>query len=133
MGARGSFGKAFGLGRLETGRDLGKVFAVDEAEKEALVFEAAVGIVFVMLLNPNLGPVFRCSVEAEGRSRVGFAAAGAPASTSRSFLGGNGRGAVNRGAGKRDIGRGRPLDFPAVAVFSSMVADHHSERGNLAA
>lgn len=132
MDARGSFGKGFGLGRLETGRDRGRVFALDEAEKDALVFEAAVGIVFVILLNPNLGPVFRCSVEADGRSRVGFAPAG-PAPTSRSFLGGNGRGAVNRGAGKRDIGRGRPLDFPAVAMFSSMVADHHSERVNLGA
>lgn len=105
---------------------------MDEAEKEALPVDAAVGIVFVMLLNPNLGPVFRCSVEAEGRSRVGFAPAG-PAPTSRSFLGGNGRGAVNRGAGKRDIGRGRPLDFPAVAVFSSIVADHQYERVNVGA
>lgn len=94
---------------------------MDEAATGALIFEAAVGILFVILLNPNLGPVFRCSVEAEGRSRVGFAPA-EPIPTSRSSLGGNGRGALNRGAGKRDIGRGRPLDFPAAAVFSSMVA-----------
>lgn len=119
--ALGSFGRALGAGRLEICCGRGRVLAVEELETEWLAFVAARGAVFVVLLEPNLGPVFRCSVDAEGRSRVVLAPVG-PVAPARSVLGCNGRGTVVRGAGKRDIGRGRPLDFPAGAVLSSMAA-----------
>lgn len=107
---------------------------VEEAKAEAVVLEAVGGtmfvllfvLLFVQLLNPNRGPVLRCPVEADGRSRIDLAPAGAPAGpapTARSLLSaGKGRVVVTRGAGKRDIGRGRPLVLPEGAAFSSMAA-----------
>lgn len=124
LDARGSFGRGFELGRLETGRGRGRAFVVEETEAEVLVLEAVGLITFVVLLNPNLGPVFRYSVEADGRSRIDLAPAVAPAGpgpAARSLLEGEGRVVVTRGAGKRDIGRGRPLDLPAWAGVCSMV------------
>lgn len=126
MEALGSFGRAFKVGRLETGRARGRDFAVEDfavedIDAEALALVAVSGKLLLVLLVPNIGPVFRCSVEADGRSRVAFAPTG-PAVPARLSLDGDGRSVVMRGAGKRDIGRGRPLDLPGVAVFSSMAA-----------
>lgn len=90
-----------------------------EAEAETWALVAAEGAMLVVLFIPNLGVVFRCSIEAEGRSRVVLRGPAAPA---RLSLDSDGRSVVARGAGKRDIGRGRPLDLPAGAVLSSIVA-----------
>lgn len=128
LDARGSLGRGFALGRLETGRGRGRVFAVEDAEEEVLILEteAVRGATFVVLLdpNPNFGPVLRCSVEADGLSRRDLAPAGS-APAARSLLDGKGRFVVTRGAGKRDIGRGMPRDLAVGAVFSSMVASRH--------
>lgn len=115
--ALGSLGKALDVGKLETGRGLGRVFA-------AVAFVVAGGGMLERLLMPKLEAEAKRSLEAAGRSRLFFSAAGASATPYPAKLSfeGDGRRAVDLGVGRRDIGRGRPLDLPGRDLFSAMAA-----------
>lgn len=114
----GSFGCDFEVGRYEVGRGLGRVFAAVGIELVgfALVIGGGRLVKFPM---PKLEPAFRRSLEAEGRRRESFPSL--PMLPDRFSLDGDGRMALDLGVGKRDIGRGRPLDLPVAGLLSSMV------------
>lgn len=113
----GSFGCEFEVGRYEVGRGLGSVFAAIGVEWAggALVMGGGKLVKFPI---PKLGLVFKRSLEAEGRKRVVFTSG--PMPLDKFSFDADGRMAVDLGIGRRDIGRGRPLDLPAAGLFSSM-------------
>lgn len=107
----GSFGSELEVGRYEVGRGLGRVFAAVGVRLEGFALVIGGGR-FVKFPIPKLGPALKRSLEAEGRKRVGFASP--PLFPDKFSLDGDGRMPVDLGVGRRDIGRGRPLDLPAV-------------------
>lgn len=117
----GSFGCELVVGRYEVGRGLGRVFCAVELVDVAV---AGFGLLigggrFVKLPMPKLELAFRRSLEGEGRKRVFLIS---PPRLARRFsLDADGRTVLGLGIGNRDIGRGRPLDLPATALFSSIL------------
>lgn len=122
--ARGSLGTTLGVGKIETGRGLGRVFAAVVVEVGGLALVVAGGGMFERLLMPKLEAAANRSLEAAGRSRMLFSTLGASATAypAKLSLEGDGRGAVDLGMGRRDIGRGRPLDLPGRDLFSAIAA-----------
>lgn len=123
--ALGSFGTELNVGRLEIGRGLWRVFA----PLEVVFVVGAVGLAlliaggtFVRLLIPKLDAAARRSLEAAGRKRMPFPPPSPPPFPTKLSFDGEGRGAVDLGVGRRDIGRGRPLDLPGMTLLSSIVA-----------
>lgn len=110
------------VGRLETGRGLERVFAVVEMVGAALRLAVVGGGMFEMLLVPKTEPVARRSLEADVRSRGVLASPGPVGAAARLSLDGARRRGmpVGLGAGRRDIGLGRPLVLPAGSLLSSM-------------
>lgn len=134
--ALGSFGRELEVGRLEIGRDLGSVFAVFEVVAAGFIVAAAAAGRFVMLLMSKLVPVARRSLEAAGRRRLLLASIGtppcpAPIFSARLSFDGDGRSEGVLGMGRRDMGRGRPLDLPAGTLFSSIIPVADLFRGPL--
>lgn len=113
----GSLGCEYEVGRYDVGRGLGRVFAAVGIELVGFTLVIGGGR-FVKFPMPKLEPLFRRSLEAEGRRRVCFPSL--PMLSDRFSFEGDGRMAVALGAGRRDIGRGRPLDLPA-SLLSSMI------------
>lgn len=105
------------MGRYEAGRGLGRVFAAVGVELVGFVLVIGGGRL-VKFPIPKLGPDFKRSREAEGRKRVPFTSP--PMLPDMLSFDGDGRRAVDRGVGRRDIGRGSPLDLPGAGTLSSM-------------
>lgn len=124
--ALGSFGTELNVGRLETGRGLGSVFGPLEdvfgVEAVDLAVVIAGGGMFVRLLMPKLDAAAKRSLEAAGRKRVPRPPSSVPPFPFKLSFDGDGRSAVDLGVGRRDIGRGRPLDLPGGILVSSIVA-----------
>lgn len=110
------------VGRLATGRGLERVFAVVEMAGATLRLAVVGGGMFEMLLVPKTEPVARRSLEADVRSRGVLASPGPVGAAARLSLDGARRRGmpVGLGAGRRDIGLGRPLVLPAGSLLSSM-------------
>lgn len=119
----GSLGTVLEVGRLEIGRGLGRVLAVDEIEAAGFVSVILVGGTLALLFVAKADPVARRSLEAAGRKRMLLPSAGFPPYPTKLSIDGEGRKAVVLGMGRRDMGRGRPLplDLPGGALFSSIV------------
>lgn len=114
------------MGRLEVGRGLRSVFAVFEVSAAGFIVAAAAAGKFVVLLMSKPDPVARRSLEAAGRRRMLLASLGIPPFppplvSHRLSFDGDGRSEGVLGMGRRDIGRGRPLDLPAETLFSSII------------
>lgn len=114
--AFGSLGWGLKVGRLEVGRGLGRLRAKGE-------FLDAVGegsLVVLLIPEVEAGGARR-SLEAAGRKREGLISGAA----ARLSLDCDGRRAVGMpvdlGMGRREVGRGRALVFPAWSLFSSIV------------
>lgn len=122
--ALGSLGTVLEVGRIEIGRGLARVLAVDGVVTAGLVLVLLVGGAFELLFVEEAGPGAKRSLEAAGRNRMLLPSADFPPFPVKLSIDGEGRRAVVLGMGKRDIGRGRPLPLglPGGALFSSIVS-----------